>query len=118
MWYGSVAFSIGSLSDDRFLRLSYWTTDRNGERGPLLRGPVSTIVWSSVTAALGVVALAFGAGGWLKQRASLLERTIAIVSGLLLIYPSAGTDAVGLALLIASVGLHFLRVGKPAVIRS
>jgi TRAP transporter 4TM/12TM fusion protein len=35
--------------------------------GLLLLAPAATIAWSSLTAAVGVAALAFGAGGWLKS---------------------------------------------------
>jgi TRAP transporter 4TM/12TM fusion protein len=78
--------------------------------GLLLKAPAFTIAWSSITAALGVAALALGAGGWLKHRANPLERGIAVVSGLLLIYPSKSSDAFGLILLVASVSLHLWRV--------
>ena len=74
--------------------------------GLLLKGSVTTIVWSSLTAALGVGALAFGAGGWLKQRASLAERILAVAAGLLLIYPSSFSDLAGAAVLAVAVGLN------------
>ncbi|HTG72234.1 MAG TPA: TRAP transporter fused permease subunit [Terriglobia bacterium] len=80
--------------------------------GLLLRAPAATIAWSSLTAAVGVAALAFGAGGWLKQRANVLERVMASISGLLLIYPTSSTDAVGLTMLVAAVTLHLWRVRR------
>jgi TRAP transporter 4TM/12TM fusion protein len=83
--------------------------------GLLLRGSISAIAWSSLTAALGVAALAFGAGGWLKQKANTLERTLAVLSGLLLIYPSPASDLVGTIVLGAAVALHVLRVRRVAV---
>jgi len=82
--------------------------------GLLLRAPAATIAWSSLTAAVGVAALAFGAGGWLKQRANVLERAMASISGLLLIYPTSSADAVGLTVLVAAVTLHLWRVRGPA----
>src|SRR4030095_7659142 len=42
--------------------------------GLLLRAPLPTVAWSFFTAALGVAALAYGAGGWLKQSANSIER--------------------------------------------
>jgi len=78
--------------------------------GLLLSAPAATIAWSSLTAAVGVAALAFGAGGWLKQRANVLERVMASMSGLLLIYPTSSADAVGLTVLVAAVTLHLWRV--------
>jgi TRAP-type uncharacterized transport system fused permease subunit len=77
--------------------------------GLLLRAPVETILWTSLTAAIGVAALAFGAGGWLTQRANLLERVLAISAGLLLIYPKPAFDAFGIGLLIISIVLHLWR---------
>src|SRR4029434_10547718 len=67
--------------------------------GLLLKAPLATIAWSFLTAALGVAALAFGAGGWLKQSANAIERVLAIAAGLLLIYPSPSADAAGIVVL-------------------
>jgi TRAP transporter 4TM/12TM fusion protein len=78
--------------------------------GLLLRAPWTTVLWSSLTAALGVAGLAIGAGGWLKQRANPIERCLGILSGLLLIYPSAASDVLGIAALGFAVILHLLRV--------
>ena len=83
--------------------------------GLLLRAPAATIAWSSLTAAVGVAALAFGAGGWLKQRANVLERVMASISGLLLIYPTSSADTVGLTVLVAAVTLHLWRVRRVSV---
>jgi len=77
--------------------------------GLLLRAPLQTVLWSSLTAALGVAALAFGAGGWLKQKANVLERVLAISAGFLLIYPKAVFDAAGIAVFGLSVVLHLWR---------
>lgn len=80
--------------------------------GLLLRAPLVTVAWTSLTAALGVAALAFGAGGWLRKQANPLERALAIAAGLLLIYPSSGSDLLGIIVLAAAVILHWWRVGK------
>jgi TRAP transporter 4TM/12TM fusion protein len=77
--------------------------------GLLLRAPALTVAWSSLTAAMGVCALALGAGGWLKARANTLERGIAVAAGLLLIYPSKSADVLGVILLITAVILHLWR---------
>jgi len=77
--------------------------------GLLMRAPVQTILSTSLTAALGVAALAFGAGGWLRQRANLLERTLAVLSGLLLIYPASRIDLLGGGLLAIAASLHLWR---------
>jgi TRAP transporter 4TM/12TM fusion protein len=77
--------------------------------GLLLRTSAETVAWSSLTAALGVAALAFGAGGWLKRSANLVERVLATAAGLLLIYPSFNSDAIGVAALASAVALHLWR---------
>ncbi|HET9218335.1 MAG TPA: TRAP transporter fused permease subunit [Terriglobia bacterium] len=78
--------------------------------GLLLGGSAETVAWSSLTAALGVAALAFGAGGWLKRSANTLERVLATAAGLFLIYPSVNSDAIGVIALASAVALHLLRV--------
>jgi TRAP transporter 4TM/12TM fusion protein len=79
--------------------------------GLLLQAPASTVVWSSLTAALGVAALAFGAGGWFKRRATLIERVLAVAAGLLLIYPSSVTDLAGVVVLTVAVALNLRDAG-------
>ena len=77
--------------------------------GILLQGSAATAAWTSLTAAAGVCALAFGAGGWLRRRATILERALATGGGLLLMYPASATDAAGLACFALAVGLHISR---------
>jgi TRAP-type uncharacterized transport system fused permease subunit len=77
--------------------------------GLLMKAPLETILWTSLTAALGVAALALGAGGWLRQKANVLERSVAIVAGLLLIYPGSMIDLAGFILLAIATSLHLWR---------
>jgi TRAP-type uncharacterized transport system fused permease subunit len=65
--------------------------------GILLQAPPGTVLLTSLTAALGVGAVALGAGGWLRQQATGVERLIAVAAGLLLLYPAAAADIAGLA---------------------
>jgi TRAP-type uncharacterized transport system fused permease subunit len=83
--------------------------------GLLMKAPLGTILWTSGTAALGVAAMAFGAGGWLRQKANVPERSMAIVSGLLLIYPASTIDLVGFILLAFAVASHLWRTKNPIV---
>jgi TRAP-type uncharacterized transport system fused permease subunit len=80
--------------------------------GLLLQAPAVTVLWSSLTAALGVAALAFGVGGWLRRQANVLERTLAVVAGLLLVYPDITSDLVGVAVLVAALLLHVGRSNR------
>jgi TRAP-type uncharacterized transport system fused permease subunit len=63
----------------------------------------------TITACFGIAALAGGLQGWLFRKTNLLERWLLIVSGLMLVYPSALSDYIGLALLIAVIAMQRLR---------
>ena len=52
--------------------------------GVLMQGPLTNILSSSVTAAIGVAALAAGLGGWLRGPVLLPERVALVSGGLLL----------------------------------
>jgi len=78
--------------------------------GVLMRAPLGDIVWTSVTAAVGIAALAIGLGGWLWRAASGPERVLATVAGLLLFYANPISDAVGLGLLILTAAVHAFRI--------
>ena len=93
-----------------FLVPFVFTLRREG-MGILLQGPIGEIAWTSITAAIGVCALAVGAGGWLRRRANPLERLLAVAAGLLLMFPSATTDLVGLGSVALVIALHFWRTG-------
>jgi TRAP transporter 4TM/12TM fusion protein len=84
-------------------------TLRSEGMGILLQGPIGGIAWTSATAAVGVGALAVGAGGWLRRQATPVERLLAASAGLLLMYPATATDFAGLAGLALMIALHFWR---------
>ncbi|HSN40300.1 MAG TPA: TRAP transporter fused permease subunit [Burkholderiales bacterium] len=66
----------------------------------------------TVTAAIGIAALAGGLQGWLFRKTSGFERWMLIIAGLMLVYPRALFDVVGLALVIAVVVMQKLRGTK------
>src|SRR5438094_534260 len=74
--------------------------------GLLLTGSFKTLAgadWGSIalvtfTAAVGIVALAGGLQGWLLRRTTVYERLMLIAAGILLVYPTATADIVGLGL--------------------
>ena len=78
--------------------------------GILLQAPVGDIVRSSVSAALGVGALAIAFGGWLWRAASMPERVAAGIAGVLLCYAGPISDAAGVVLLVFVAGVHVMRV--------
>ena len=77
--------------------------------GVLLQTPIVDAMWSVGAAALGVSALAMGCGGWLRHAADPRERSLAIVGGLLLLYPMTLTHVAGIAFSVAAVTIHLAR---------
>ncbi len=77
--------------------------------GVLLQAPLADIVRTVTTAAIGILALAMGLGGWLRQEATKVERTVAVAGGLLLFYATTLTDVLGAALFVAAIASHVQR---------
>jgi TRAP transporter 4TM/12TM fusion protein len=86
--------------------------------GLLLTGSIKTLGnadWGSITlvtltAALGIAALAGGVQGWLFKRTTWIERVMLIVSGLALVYPTTTADIVGLGLFAVVVAIQLVRI--------
>ncbi len=66
--------------------------------GLLLKGPWTNIVWTTVTAMGGLMALAAGLTGWFLRKTTHLERALLIAAGLVLVYPGWLQDAIGFVL--------------------
>ena len=85
--------------------------------GLLLTGSFKTLAkadWGSValvtfTAAIGIVALAGGLQAWLFRKCNQLERWTLVIAGLMLVYPRAMFDVVGIALVVAVIATQRLR---------
>jgi TRAP transporter 4TM/12TM fusion protein len=69
----------------------------------------SSIVRVALTAALGIAALAGGLQGWLLYKTTHIERWALIVAGVMLVYPAALFDYIGILLVGAVVVLQKLR---------
>jgi TRAP-type uncharacterized transport system fused permease subunit len=90
--------------------------DPSGQ-GLLLMGSTKALAtanwWSiaevTLTAALGVAALAAGFQGWALKRTNLIERVMLLVAGFALVYPSTISDALGIGLVIAALALQYFR---------
>lgn len=76
--------------------------------GILLSAPVQVIVLTSLTAAIGVAALAAALTGGPKPGMTLPSRGLALVAGLLLTHPGGIADLAGVALLALVAGLEFV----------
>ncbi|HSC27439.1 MAG TPA: TRAP transporter fused permease subunit [Vicinamibacterales bacterium] len=77
--------------------------------GVLLRGSPGDAIATTLTAAIGVAALAGGLGGWISGVASPGERVLLVLSGLLLFYAGPRGAAAGVAGLAVVLFLHFRR---------
>ncbi|MGZ8259858.1 MAG: TRAP transporter permease, partial [Caldimonas sp.] len=83
-------------------------------QGLLLMGSTKALAaanwWSiaqvTLTAALGIAAIAAGFQGWALRRATLLERVMLVAAGIALVYPGATADLVGVALIGAALALQ------------
>jgi TRAP-type uncharacterized transport system fused permease subunit len=80
--------------------------------GLLMKAPAGDVLISTATAALGVVALSAGFGGWIRSRANMVERALAVGGGLLLFYAGPRTDMAGLALFAAAIAAHLVRTAR------
>ena len=66
--------------------------------GLLLEGSVVNMIWTFVTAMIGIVGIAGGASTWLFRRTALWERAALIAGGLMLVYSNVVYDFIGMAL--------------------
>jgi TRAP transporter 4TM/12TM fusion protein len=86
-------------------------------QGLLLMGSTKALAaanwWSiaevTLTAAIGIAALAGGFQGWALKRTTLPERWMLIVAGFALVYPSALADLIGFGLVVAVLAMQYLR---------
>jgi TRAP transporter 4TM/12TM fusion protein len=85
-----------------------FTSSRQG-LGLLLQASIGDVVTSVGTAIVGIVALSAGLGGWIRGPASVPERVLATVGGLLLFYAGTAFDIAGMIVFAAAVALHLVR---------
>lgn len=103
-----------------FLVPFMFVLDPSGQ-GLLLMGSTKALAsanwWSiaevTLTAAIGIAALAGGFQGWALKRCTALERWMLIVAGFALVYPSTLADVIGFGLVIAALSLQYLRKEPP-----
>jgi TRAP transporter 4TM/12TM fusion protein len=69
----------------------------------------------TITAAIGIAALAGGLQGWLFRKTTWVERWMLIIAGLMLVYPRPMFDYIGAALVVAVIVMQKL---KPAEARA
>lgn len=76
-----------------------------------LDSPMESVI-PTITASIGVIALAAGLQGWLLTLASPVERTILVIAGLCMIEPGLMLDLIGLALVILCMVWQFMKKKK------
>ena len=99
-----------------FLVPFMFVLDPSGQ-GLLLMGSTKALGaanwWSiaevTLTAAVGIAALAAGFQGWAIKKTTIIERVMLVVAGFALVYPSASADLVGFGLVIAALAMQYLR---------
>jgi TRAP transporter 4TM/12TM fusion protein len=106
-----------------FLLPFMFVLDPSGQ-GLLLMGStkaLATAPWGSIavvtlTAALGIAAIAAGFQGWAWLKTTALERTLLIVAGFALVYPATWTDLGGLAMVGVAVASQWWRMRQPQAV--
>ena len=88
-----------------------FTVDPKGI-GILLKGPVLDVIWTTITAFIGIAALAGGVENWFLKKTTFYERIMLIVAGLALVYPQPLYDLVGFGLIAIVIVSQKLRKGE------
>ncbi|TWO67726.1 TRAP transporter fused permease subunit [Caenimonas sedimenti] len=105
-----------------FLVPFMFVLDPSGQ-GLLLMGSTKALAkanwWAiaevAATAALGVAALAAGFQGWALKRTNVIERSMLLVAGFALVYPSLISDVLGIGLVAGALALQYFRARPVAV---
>ncbi|MDP9369437.1 MAG: TRAP transporter fused permease subunit [Chloroflexota bacterium] len=101
-----------------FLVPFMFTLNRESGVNLLAIGNLSSVVLSTATACLAIVALVAGVGGWIVRPANWLERALLIPAAGLLLYTGARQDMLGLALLVGAIVIHAARIRVPSALPS
>lgn len=72
----------------------------------LLQSPGARTLWTALTAAIGVAAFAAAFGGWIFRPATLVQRGLMAVAGVLLFFADLRMDMTGLAICGLVLVLH------------
>jgi TRAP transporter 4TM/12TM fusion protein len=92
-----------------------FTLDPKGV-GILLKGPVMNVIWTTITAFVGIAALAGGVENWFFKKTTFYERIMLIIGGLLLVYPIPLYDIIGFGLMGLTIVSQKLRKGEDKLV--
>tara|TARA_R110002049_G_scaffold309077_1_gene516617 strand:- start:18405 stop:20360 length:1956 start_codon:yes stop_codon:yes gene_type:complete len=81
--------------------------------GLLMQGNVSTILWTTFSAAIGVIALASAVMGHFLRPSRIWESALLLLGALMLIKPGSWTDSMGLITVAAVVALQYFSFLQP-----
>jgi TRAP-type uncharacterized transport system fused permease subunit len=70
------------------------------------------VAWVTMSALVGICALAAGAQGWLIIRTNRIERLLLVGAGILLVYTTVATDALGVLCIAGAAASQYLRRGR------
>jgi len=73
---------------------------------------IGGVVWILITALTGMIAIGAGLIGFWYKRLNGIERTISVITGLLLMYPEGYSDIIGLVLFVLMLAYQFLFRGN------
>ncbi len=76
--------------------------------GLLLQAPWQTTAYVTLTAVFGLSALAAAVTGWFLRRATMLERAVLAIAGLVLIYPAGLQDAIAIAAVLGVAAIQWV----------
>jgi len=68
---------------------------------------IPNLIWVVFSAFVGMLAISTGMIGFWYRKLNILERAMAVVTGLLLIYPETISDIVGLVLFAAMFAIQY-----------
>jgi TRAP transporter 4TM/12TM fusion protein len=85
-----------------------FTLDPRGV-GILLKGPPLDVIWTIITSFLGLTAIAGAVENWFLKKTTFYERIMLLAGGMILVYPIAMYDTVGIILMAAVLVLQKLR---------
>jgi TRAP-type uncharacterized transport system fused permease subunit len=63
----------------------------------------------TITALIGIAAIAAGFQGWALRKTSTIERVLFIVAGFALVYPTRTADVIGIALFVIAVAMQLMK---------
>lgn len=78
----------------------------------IARGNFLSIAWATLTATIGMIALAGGAIGYVIKPATILERLLLIAAAFLMLDVGLTTDLIGFLLIAAALAIQLGRKKK------